>query len=86
MKTIGMRDLQKQVKDCVDAAQTQQIVITRHGKPAAVCIGVEGYDWEDVIWMTDKAFWHMIEERQRQRKPTISHEELVAELGMSRRH
>jgi prevent-host-death family protein len=79
MKTIGVRELQKQLKDCVDTAQTEQVVITRHGKPAAVCIGVEGYDWEDLLWMTDKAFWQMIAERRR-RPATISQEELEAEL------
>jgi prevent-host-death family protein len=79
MKTIGVRELQKQLKDCVDTAQAEQVVITRHGKPAAVCIGVEGYDWEDLLWMTDKAFWQMIEERRRQ-AATMSQEELEAEL------
>lgn len=79
MKTIGVRELQKQLKECVDTAQTEQVVITRHGKPAAVCIGVEGYDWEDLVWMTDKSFWQMIEER-RQRAPTVSQEEVEAEL------
>jgi prevent-host-death family protein len=85
MKTIGVRELQKQLKDCVDTAQTEQVVITRHGKPAAVCIGVEGYDWEDLLWMTDKSFWQMIGER-RQRHPTMSQEELEAELLNPRRH
>lgn len=79
MKTIGVRELQKQLKDCVDTAQTEQVVITRHGKPAAVCIGVEGYDWEDLLWMTDKTFWQMIGER-RQRPATISQEALEEEL------
>ena len=84
MKTIGIRELQKQLKDCVDTAQTEQIVITRHGKPAAVCIGVEGYDWEDVLWMTDTSFWQMIGAR-RQRASTISQEDLEAELLSPRR-
>jgi len=79
MKTIGVREMQKQLKDCVDTAQTEQVVITRHGKPAAICIGVEGYDWEDLLWMTDTAFWRMIGERRR-RPDTISQEELEAEL------
>jgi prevent-host-death family protein len=85
MKTIGVRELQKQLKECVDTAQTEQVVITRHGKPAAICIGVEGYDWEDLVWMTDKAFWRMIEER-RQQTGTMSQEEVEAELlGPQRR-
>jgi prevent-host-death family protein len=82
MKTIGVRELQKQLKDCVDAAQTEQVIITRHGRPAAVCIGIEGYDWEDLVWMTDAAFWRMIDERRHQ--PTLSQEELEAELRTPR--
>ena len=78
MKTISMRELQKQLKGCLDAAQTDQIVITRHGKPAAVCIGVEGHDWETVLRATDTAFWHMIAERRQQL--TLSRDELEAAL------
>lgn len=78
MKTIAIRDLQKDLKRCVDAAQTEQVIITRHGKPAAVCIGVEGYDWETLLRATDTAFWQMIAERRRE--PTITHEELKARL------
>ena len=85
MKTIGVRELQKQLKECVDTAQTEQVIITRHGKPAAICIGVEGYDWEDLVWMTDTAFWQMIGERRRQ-AGTISQEELEAELLGPQRH
>jgi prevent-host-death family protein len=79
MKTIGVRALQQQIKECVDAAQTERVVITRHGKPAAVVIGAEGYDWEDLVWMTDPTFWKTIAERRAQ-MPTISHEALEAEL------
>ena len=79
MKTIAIRDLQKDLKRYVDAAQTEQVVITRHGKPAAICIGVEGYDWETLLRATDATFWKMIEQRRRQ--PTISFEEAKAQLG-----
>jgi prevent-host-death family protein len=78
MKTIAIRELQKDLKGCVDAAQTEQVIITRHGKPAAVCIGVEGYDWETVLRATDAAFWQLIAERRQQ--PTITREELEARL------
>ena len=47
MKTVTARDLQKKVKECMDISQEDQVVITRHGKPAAVLVGVEGRDWED---------------------------------------
>lgn len=73
-----MRDLQKKVKDCVDEAQKDKVVITRHGKPAAVLVGVEGEDWEDVVLQSDPAFWNLI--RARRAQPTISLKELKREL------
>jgi len=70
MKTITVRDLQKKVKECVDEAQNDRVVITRRGKPAAVIVGVEGEDWEAVILQTDPTFWRLI--RTRRKQPTIS--------------
>ena len=63
MKTIPVRDLQKKVKECVDQAQLDRVVITRRGKPAAVLVVVEGEDWEDVVLQTDPAFWKLIRAR-----------------------
>ena len=40
MKTISVRDLQKNIKEIVDAAQRDRIVVTRRGEPAAVLLGV----------------------------------------------
>jgi prevent-host-death family protein len=79
MKTIPVRDLQRKVKECVDQAQRDRVVITRHGKPAAVLLGVEGEDWEDVVLQTDPAFWKLI--RARRKQPTISLDELKKRLG-----
>ena len=56
MKTVNARDLQKKIKECVDMSQQDQVVITRHGKPAAVMVGVEGKDWEDVVLQTSSTF------------------------------
>ena len=53
MKTISVRDLQKNLKKCVEESQKDRVVITKHGKPAAVLVGVEGEDWEDVVLQTD---------------------------------
>ncbi|MGH9779189.1 MAG: type II toxin-antitoxin system Phd/YefM family antitoxin [Candidatus Acidiferrales bacterium] len=69
MKTVSVRDLQKSVRECVDAAQSERVVVTRRGKPAAVLIGVEGKDWETVVLETSPAFWKLMEERRKQ--PTI---------------
>lgn len=74
MKSISIRDLQKQLKAYVDASQSDRVVVTRHGRPAAVLVGVEGMDWESVVLQTNAAFWEMIE--QRRKEPTISLEEM----------
>ncbi len=82
MKTVTVRDLQKKVKDCVDQAQEDRVVITRHGRPAAVLVGVEGEDWEAVVLQTDPRFWKLI--RARRRQPTVSLEQLKRRLGTRR--
>ena len=82
MKTVTVRDLQKKIRECVDAAQKDQIVITRHGRPAAIVIGVQGYDWEDVMLQTSPAFWKMIEGRRKQK--TIPLAEMRKRLGRTK--
>ena len=67
MKTINVRDLQKKLRECVDTSQKERVVITRHGRPAAVMIGVEGQDLEDVVLETSAEFWRLIEERRREK-------------------
>jgi prevent-host-death family protein len=78
MKRVTARDLQKKVKKCVDWSQEDRIVITRHGKPAAVMVGVEGKDWEDLVLQTSSTFWKLVEERRKQ--PTISMSQLGSRL------
>jgi prevent-host-death family protein len=67
MKTVNVRNLQKKVGRCVDIAQKEDVVVTRRGQPAAIVIGVEGRDWEDVFYQTSPAFWKMIAERRKGR-------------------
>jgi prevent-host-death family protein len=80
VKSIGVRDLQKKVKECVDEAQVDRIVITRRGKPAAVLIGVEDKSWDTVISQSDPAFWKLI--RTRRAQPTVSIFEMRKRLGI----
>ena len=82
MKTVTVRDLQKKVKECIDEAQGDRVIITRRGKPAAVLVGVEGEDWETVVLETDPTFWKLVQKRRRQ--PTVSLEELKARLKRKR--
>ena len=67
MKTINVRDLQKNVRKCVVVSQKDRVVITRHGQPAAVLVGVEGRDWEDVLYQTSSRFWKMIQRRRKEK-------------------
>ena len=48
MKTISVRDLQKKIRESVRNAQDDRVVVTRNGEPAALLIGVEGQDWEEL--------------------------------------
>jgi prevent-host-death family protein len=82
MKTVTVRQLQKKIRECVDAAQRDRIVITRHGRPAAVVIGVQGYDWEDLVLQTSPAFWKLIEARRKQK--TVPLVEMRKRLGAKR--
>ncbi len=81
MKTISVRDLQKKIRRCVETAQKERVVITRRGRPAVLMIGVEGSDWEDIVYQTSPAFWKMIQAR-REEKP-VSLQEMRKRLGLS---
>lgn len=78
MRVVSVSNFQKSVKACVDEAQEDRVIITRHGKPAAVLVGVEGEDWESVVLQTDPKFWKLIRRRRKQR--TISLAELKRQL------
>jgi prevent-host-death family protein len=60
MRAVTVRDLQRNVKACVDQAQRDRVVITRRGQPAALLVGVEGQGWEDVVLQADPGFWRLI--------------------------
>ena len=74
MKTISVRDLQQHVRDCVNASQKDRVVITRHGTPTALIIGVEGSNWDTLALQTNPSFWRVIE--QRRKDHTVSLEEM----------
>ncbi len=67
MKTISVRDFQKKIRESVNAAQKDRVVLTRNGKPAALLIGVKGQDWESVVLQTSAPFWKIIEKRRKEK-------------------
>ncbi len=65
MKFITVREAKATLSGAIAQSQEQKVVITRHGKPACILIGCEGYEIEDVLAVADPALWKMIEERRR---------------------
>ena len=65
MKVVAVREAKASLSEYIDKAQRDRVLITKHGKPAALIIGVEGEDLEDLLTMGNPLFWEMIEERRR---------------------
>ena len=62
MKTVALADVKDQFSKYLDEASHEQIVITRHGKPAGVLIGFETEDdWFEFKLMNDPRFLQRIE-------------------------
>lgn len=80
MKMIGLREFRDSVGDCVKASQRDRVLIMRHGKPAALLVGVEGEDLEDLLTAANPAFWKMIEESRKPGRRTYSLDEVEKEL------
>ncbi len=66
MKTISDLEAQSDFEGVLDSAQEERVVITRHGKPAAVVLGLESYDAEDLELAGSPDFWRMIDARRRE--------------------
>jgi prevent-host-death family protein len=72
MKTVALREAKQSLSGYVAHAQRERVLITKHGRPAALVIGVEGQDIETVLLSQDPSFWKLIEERRKQRSVTLS--------------
>lgn len=66
MKIVAIREAKAKLSGYCALAQDRRVLITRHGKPLALVIGVEGQDVEDVLRASDPAFWRLIEKRRAQ--------------------
>src|SRR5439155_23969296 len=84
MKTAGLREVKDSLSAWVDEAQKQGVVILRHGKPAAVLVGVEGRDLEEAFLVADPAFRRALEERRRH-SDTVPEDEARRRLGIRAR-
>jgi prevent-host-death family protein len=66
MKVIAIREAKQTLSGCVEDAQHDHVLITQHGKPAVLLIGVRGHDMEDVMLMRNPRFWELIQARRRE--------------------
>ena len=81
MKVVALREAKQELSGCEVRAQHERVLITKHGRPAALMIGVEGHDLEDVLLMQNPRFWKMIEARRSE--PTLVIDEVRRQLGLS---
>lgn len=84
MKVIPLGQAKNDFSAYVEEAQHDRVLVTRHGKPAALIIGVAGEEFEDLMTRSDPEFWRMIEARRATSK-TVASDELRRRLGVSKR-
>jgi prevent-host-death family protein len=81
MKVVAVREAKQQLSGRIDRAQKERVLITRRGKPAALVIGVQGQDLEEVLLMQNPLFWELIEKRRK--RPTVSLAEIRKRFRLS---
>lgn len=84
MKVVALAKAKNELSAYVEEAQRGRVLLTRHGKPAALIIGVEGEEFEDLMTRSDPEFWQMIEARRRASK-TITASAMRERLGLAKK-
>ena len=84
MKVVALREAKASLSGYIASAQEDRVLITKHGKPAALVIGVEGEALEDLLTMGNPRFWELIESRRRPAR-TLSLDEVRRRLGASKK-
>jgi len=64
MRNVPEKELQINLDAILTRAQSERIVISRHGKPCALLVGIEDYDAEDLRLASSDDFWRMIRMRR----------------------
>jgi prevent-host-death family protein len=81
MITVGSREAKAGFSELLDSAQSDDVVILRHGKPVAVLTGVAGADMEELFWSTNDDLQKQIK-RTRENPRPVPHEEARKRLGL----
>jgi len=64
-----LSETKDRLSEYVKLAQEEHVLITNHGKPAAILIGVEGKGMEDVLTGKSVRFWEALEDLVRSASP-----------------
>lgn len=66
MKKIALSEVKDDLSKYLRLAEKQEIVITRHGKPAGILIGFEDEeDWFDYLLENDPRFLRRVEQARK---------------------
>ena len=66
MKTVALSEVKDDLSRYLRIAEKEQVVITRHGKPAGVLIGFETEeDWFEYKLQNDRRFLRRVESARR---------------------
>jgi prevent-host-death family protein len=84
MKVVALREAKASLSGYIAKSQQDRVLITKHGRPAALVIGVEGEEMEDLLTMGNPRFWELVESRRRSRK-TLDIDEVRRRLGLPKK-
>lgn len=82
MKITGARELRDDLSGYLDKAQRTAIVVTRHGAPSVLMVGVEGLSLDDIQMGTDEPLWEELEARRHHPEP-VPMEQAIRRWGLS---
>ena len=80
MKTAALRDVKAQFSQYCQRAQHERVLVTKHGKPLALMIGVQGRELEELLTTGNPEFWQLVDQRRQQ--PQLTDRELRKRLGL----
>lgn len=92
MKAAGIFEAKQSLSEYVEQAQDELIVLTKHGKPAAILIGIEGLaqdtlieELDSLLRAADPKFWAMIQARRASTEQGTSIDEVRKRIGLPRK-
>jgi len=80
MKRIAIEELAGKIDSLIKVLGKEKVLLTRNDQPFAFVSDASNYDWEDIGYMSDPAFWKMIAERRKE-KGGIPLEQVKAEIA-----